>query len=347
MTYTDRAVGLAIALSRRYAVPDRRQDRDSGMIVNAPTADALDRVALRLHFRSWTELMGIIEDFALNFEFFDPTGLSENKDLWAEEWAEYLQDCQPDLQSIASIVQQANELALKARLCAVSPFLLLLKTDPKFANGAADLDFSELRTLDAVDLPAAVNTFCAKRLSDDFVRTYTELRSLRNKVVHLGDASATFTPQGLMKLMVRQFIELWPNRQWLTEWLAVETGSRYAIFHDGRHQSAHAEVLHRWADAVPLIPKSDFKQLFGYAKSRRRYHCPICAEAARTKWSTPWEDTGSATAFLDGDAGQIHCVACGERFAVARERCRECPGDVIAAGDTDAAGCCLSCGSFG
>jgi hypothetical protein len=39
-----------------------------------------------------------------------------------------------------------------------------------------------------VDLPAAVNTICPKPLSDKFVQTYNEIRSLRNKIAHLGQA---------------------------------------------------------------------------------------------------------------------------------------------------------------
>ena len=49
-----------------------------------------------------------------------------------------------------------NELALKAKICAVSPYLLLLRSEPKFSAKVRDIDFSEFRTLDAVDLPPVI-----------------------------------------------------------------------------------------------------------------------------------------------------------------------------------------------
>ncbi|MFX7845385.1 hypothetical protein ABTK14_24310, partial [Acinetobacter baumannii] len=78
-------------------------------------------VALRLYFSAWSSLIYIRAHFD---ETFPPGEDSRpEKGDWAEEWAEYIEGYQPELQAVCSVIQQSNELALKAKVCAVSPYL--------------------------------------------------------------------------------------------------------------------------------------------------------------------------------------------------------------------------------
>jgi len=204
------------------------------MIENVPTSDDLNRAALRLYFTAWTSLITIATDFDQVYP--------DDED-WTEEKAEYLRGCQSDMQSCCTLIQQSNELALKARVAEVSPYLLLFRNDRKLSIKPEKLDFSDLRTLDATDLLGAVNSFCTSPLSDVFITDYNDVRKLRNKIVHLGSVDREFDPDAMLKIMVRQFIELWPGRGWLAERYKFAQGSRYAAFHDGKYSSAEGEPV--------------------------------------------------------------------------------------------------------
>ena len=98
------------------------------MITNIPTPEELENISLRLHFSAWADVLSVITDFDAVFE---PS--SGNENTWAEEKESYVEACQPELQSICAIIQQSNEMALKARICAVNPYLLLLNTENKLS----------------------------------------------------------------------------------------------------------------------------------------------------------------------------------------------------------------------
>ena len=111
------------------------------VIINIPTPESLNDVALRLHFSVWSSLIEIRSEFDMVFPpDFDPRTSGNG---WKEERAEYIEACQPEFQSVLTLIQQSNELALKARICSVSPFLLLLRNERRFSNAPKDVDFSE------------------------------------------------------------------------------------------------------------------------------------------------------------------------------------------------------------
>jgi hypothetical protein len=309
------------------------------VIINIPTAEDLNDIALRLHFSAWTSLIRMYSDFDLTF---DP---AHGEGFWKEEWAEYLVACQPELQSVCALIQQSNELALKAKICEVSPFLLLLGNAPKFSKSRSDVDFSDFRTIDAVDLPGAVNTLCSEALSDGFVQSYDEVRSLRNRITHLGQVGRVFDPKELLRILVSQYAELWKRRAWLSDWVQFAGRTRLSFFNDDKYASTHMEVMHDLPYVVDALTKSEFKLLFGYPKSTRRYLCHPCIENASTRHANLDMDA-CKTAFLNKAGDALHCVMCGEHFKVARAPCgqEECPGNVIGDNDDDYAGMCHTCG---
>jgi hypothetical protein len=90
------------------------------MIINMPTSDALNATALKLYFRAWHGIVHIL----LNFDEMRQSPVTDwfddTDDGHADARADYLEIAQEDLHALASIAQQANELALKARIAAVS-----------------------------------------------------------------------------------------------------------------------------------------------------------------------------------------------------------------------------------
>ena len=80
----------------------------------------------------------------------------------AKHWREQLL-----LNNAFSLLQQSLEIALKAKIAEVSPFLLMAgdpRSWPKPKDGVNTIDFSNFRTIDAVQLCGAVNTVSATPL---------------------------------------------------------------------------------------------------------------------------------------------------------------------------------------
>lgn len=309
------------------------------MITNIPAPDELEAISLRLHFSAWANLLSIIVDFD---SVFEPS--PDDQNMWAEEKESYVEACQPELQSICAVIQQSNEMALKARICAVSPYLLLLNAENKLSTQPKRVDFFSLRTLDAVDLPSTVNTFCPTPLSDKFIQEYNSIRALRNSVVHAGKSSKAFSADELLHTQIFLYCELWPTRKWLADRVEYADQTRLAFFHDGRWNSAHAVVMNEISKAYAIFTNGEFKSLFDRPKSTRRYICHDCCYQATTKHGRP--DPGSCqTAWLDDDT-HLTCRMCAKTFKVARTRCNEpnCRGDVIGANDDDYVDMCHTCG---
>lgn len=310
------------------------------MITNLPTQESLNNVALRTYFRAWNDLIGIWFDFSTNFGIAD---IKASLRSWPDEWQGYLVEAQSDLQSICSLLQQSMELALKARICGVSPYLLLLDTGMKLSASPKQIDFSELRTLDAVDLPGAVNTLTDMPVSDDFIEKYTNLRSLRNKITHLGEASVSLDPEAVLRQAVSLYLSVWPDRSWLSDRLNFAAQTRQAWLHDGKYTSTHMEVLQEWPIDIDFFTKGEFKKLFGHDKSKRRYLCHDCVDAGDTRYAG-LDKPGCGTAYLDAVGKSVSCIMCGETFAVERKKCPDCEGNVISANGDDWVGRCHTCG---
>lgn len=308
-------------------------------IVNIPSFDGLNRSALRLYFAAWGALIDILYEFDKKFE---PVS-----DELAGEWKEYIEACQSDLQSICSSIQQSSELALKAKICQVSPFLLLSTDATKFGKRPkGDVDFFTLKTLDSSELPAAVNTLCAKPLGTKFVQTYDDFRTERNKIIHLGRCGRTFLPGELLDILVKQYLELWSDRPWLNDRVTFASQTRRAFLQDGKYESPHMDVMHELPFTFLFFSKSEFKRLFGHDKSVRRFLCHACIDDANTRHAELDLDE-CKTAFLNAERNSIHCVMCGQDYRVSISRCIDvnCKGTLISDNNDKYVGKCHVCGT--
>ena len=300
------------------------------MILNVPTAEELTEVALRLYFSAW----GMLADISNEFENLDATDqviLYDDEDGGEEAMkADYKKQSQHDLQTICTLLQQANEIALKAEICKVSPYLLLVNSDMKFRASNTEVEFSELRTIDAVDLPQAVANMANKKLSDDFVRQYNQLRSLRNGLVHLGRSTQSLDPQQLLDIAIAQYVELWGDRSWLADRLEAFENSRQSFFHDYKYMSPHMLAMQEWINVKDLFKKSQYKKIFKHEKNKRRYLCLPCVNAAATRYSS-FSNEDAGTAYLNPDDNTVTCLMCNETHPVKREKCDcdGCKGNVV------------------
>jgi len=312
------------------------------MIVNLPTSDALSTTALKLYFRAWQGIVDALLEFDESYQVPVNLWLGPDDDNYADERAEYLQTAQEDFHASASIAQQANELALKSRIVAVSPFLLLLNNDVNLSSAAPQIEFATLRTLDAVDLPKAVNALTSEPVSDNYRQRYGQMRIQRNQYTHLGDTSATLDPISMCSGLIDQYLELWPGRAWLSDRVAF-TYVREGFF-DGKHWSPRQSIMHLMEYDRSLIPAARFKQLFGVKKAEVKFGCFRCQDDWAVRRNGPGVQEVS-TAFYNKSEKAMHCLICNADFEAILEACVACGGKFAAPSEANyGAGQCFSCG---
>ena len=309
------------------------------MIKNIPDAADFNRAAKASFFAGWNELMHILADFEMSFPPND-----DGTEAWPEERMEYLQHCQAEFEKVVSHAAQANELALKSRVCAVSPYLLILGNEPKFKITQESLDFSELRTVDAVDLPAVVNTVCSEKLPVKFHERYSKIRKLRNRITHQGAAGAILKQDELVSLLAEQYADLWPQKRFLQDWFRYLSSTRFSFFHDGKWSTAGMELVETLGVFFRTTKNNQIIALTGSAKNKRRYACCNCYYGEAIG-NTGEVLEGFRTAYLV-DETTLHCHLCDSKVAVDRKDCsqHDCKGNVIGT-EKDSFDMCLTCGS--
>lgn len=64
------------------------------MIINLPTAEALNTTAVKLYFRAWHGIVGMLHDFDQSYEGAVSNWVTPMDDAWAIERTEYLEGAQ-------------------------------------------------------------------------------------------------------------------------------------------------------------------------------------------------------------------------------------------------------------
>lgn len=306
------------------------------MIINLPTFESLNASALKAHFAACEILFEVI----YSFNDFHREVNDESEATWSHEWNEYLQGSRYELESIFTNLAQANELGLRAKICAVSPYLLLLNSENRFKKDGSDVDFTELRTIDAVDLPRCVNSICDEKLGDRFLSDFNEIRSSRNKIMHLGGIESEFDHERIISMLCNQYGQLWNGKKWLPNWIEFASKKRVSHFYDYKNYTEYTDVMSLIPDIVDSLKKSEFKLLFGFPKSKRRYICHSCCDAACIERHGAYLGD-YRTAYL-ADESTLHCAMCDQDFTVGRKQCEkdDCSGDVILSQERYGPVCC-------
>lgn len=312
------------------------------MFVNVPDAEQLENTALRLYFDAWERTVNLFVDFCSVYA----VEIEEVADdhTFSDEWAEYVDGAQAEMGAICAIIQQAAEIRLKSIICSVSPYLLLLNGEVPLKMAETDLDFTSLRTLDAVDLPRAVRTMTDFDLSDSYIQRYGELRKRRNQVTHLGAHQGGLSPPLLINFLGQQFLALWPDGRWLRRRVEFDGNSAQRFFHDGRYSSVETTVMDELPSTRALLDNATFKKAIGVSKSKLTGFCPDCVDAIARK-------TGIdpvATAYQTGETTAL-CAMCEVELQISMEtdNCEQCGGIQIASvvsDDPEPNVACYNCG---
>ncbi|MBR1165878.1 hypothetical protein [Bradyrhizobium liaoningense] len=287
------------------------------MIKNIPTADELLLVSLRLYFKAWGDLASIITEWAEYGEWATKT-LEEDEaaDVQAG-WQKYIGAAQSDLQSIFTLIQQSQEIGLKARICEVSPYLLLKRIDIKPSDGENGVwDFTDFPTLDASELVRVHNMFCSTTLSKDFQAKYEEIRRGRNKISHLGIFRQNIEPLAIIDILQLHYSELYPWRRWMEDRLHFAALGKWADFSFDSNFDERTGLYTELWHLLPELSESQFKWLMGHERREERFICHQCGYHAQLGHTNPYA-SDVPTAYPVGD-DRVRCVICDKEYPIRR-----------------------------
>lgn len=212
-----------------------------------------------------------------------------------------------------SLHQQSLELFLKARIAEVSPFLLISgdqRTWPK-PKPNENLDFTELRTIDATELCKVVNTVSATPVSSDFVQLFDDLRKQRNKIIHLDTGNVVFQSTAILLNILKTHRELFPNELWQqfrTSHLQPRPPSDDDDI-DYDFDFSHNSLMNEIAILLENLEPALLRKFLGVNTRREFIECPTCKS-----WATKYYGGSTRFAQISAD-GSVYCVACLTRYA--------------------------------
>lgn len=188
------------------------------------------------------------------------------------------------LSTSLAIAQQATEFLIKAKISAVSPFLIFTGSPsswPKHCD-KKNTHFSEFHTIDAQDLIRVHDTVCETKFNDKFKQTYNDMRELRNKIMHTVDRQLSIKPEQVAKLILEVHYYLVGEKKWIAcRRQFLDRSPDYSIKYI-RQIAYKAYVLRdlmtELAAIIDLLKPSEVKKYFGYNKRSRSCLCPKCYE---------------------------------------------------------------------
>jgi hypothetical protein len=286
------------------------------MITEIPTASEFQEAGLNQLYLAWQIAMQAVQDY----EEAQQLAYEMNEDEAAAAAAAYWSKSQPVLANAFGLVQQAMEMALKGRIAAISPYLLIAR-DPKDWPAGVDrraVSFSEFRTLDAADLVKVHNTFAANPLDNVFSGFWDSVRRDRNKLMHSVTVKL-FDPALLIRGIMMVNEPLFSNSNWPQRLLTMEAEGKYAAYGLGSDDDQNI-VMGQIEIALRHLTPAESKRFFGFDPKRRAYVCPVCWGRANRDWQEDWPALAQFSS-KEPSATTIHCVVCEEATEIERNDC--------------------------
>lgn len=305
------------------------------MIKDIPNSDEFDSAAKAQFEFAW--------DIVISFLIT----IADAKDLIAADIDEadktaFWEAAQQRVVTSLIIAQQGIELAIKAKIVAVSPFLLISGSHaewPKDKNGDG-ISFSDFRSIDAQDLIRVHDAVHASSFKDSFVQLFEKLRKLRNKAMHTVDSKLSVSAEEVAATILEAHTHLYPDEDWIaTRREFLYNAPSAHVFFDNDH--VDGLIAKEFLTVFELLTPAQVKQFFKIDKKQRLYICPECNyEAKKYEYFDP------KYAVLQPNTPEseyLFCFVCNSTHLISRIACKKdnCPGNVV----SDEYGCCCTCGS--
>lgn len=307
------------------------------MVVDVPTAPDFDSACISALNMAWQTAYDLLyQEELADIPTWDDDG-TVTDDYW--------QSAQPILRNALGLIQQAHELGLKGKLAVVSPYLLISQDASRWPGGPGPISFSSFRTVDAVDLPRAMELFLSP-VSTGFKDLYEDVRKKRNTFAHSVSKGERLSAIDLLNMILTTLQELFAGQPWPKLRLAYLENDPTATAYSSDH--AYPRLLREMNKVTNELSPAESHEFFGVDMKSRWYMCPgSCNSEIHTdEFAATGDYSRLAQLRPAKTAGAVHlfCFVCGETVTIERTACKdpECPADVIFVDDSGER-VCLTC----
>jgi len=302
------------------------------MIKEIPTTQDFNETAEQLLMSAYNNVYSLVVDYFEWEEDFDPTA------YWQAEWY--------TLTAAYALAQQATEFFIKARICAISPYLLISNAHLPKASDKKDISFSEFRTIDAQYLIKMHDTVFNERLDDRFKQKYDTMRKIRNKVIHTVDKSLPVEYSDLIETILYIHKIFGTGVNWLNcQFLEIEISKDGIVdYNKQEHESQERLAIYSELSVLDrILSPSKLKEYFDYNKNDSSVDCPSCVEViAFSKFQDYEWNNQKYKPFKPISNSENYCIICLYQGSIISSTCSEdgCDGTLI----DKASQVCLECG---
>lgn len=290
------------------------------MIIDVPTPDEFHTAGLNQLYLAWEIAMRAVREC---------NGARDASPEEADAPAEYWQRVQPALANAYALIQQGMELALKGRIAAVSPYLLLGDPGDWPKKAATEhVSFGEFKTIDAAELLKVHNSLVTAALDDNFKGFWEQVRRDRNRIMH-STSRPVFDAAAVIRTILAAAQVLYADMTWPQRLLDMEADGKFTVF--GFVDDVQNNVMREIDDARTLLDPAEIKRFLGLDTRQRSYVCPVCYHRANRDWQDEWPQLAQLATKTAGET-KLHCIVCDATTEVDRHDCAyaRCPGNVLA-----------------
>jgi hypothetical protein len=280
------------------------------MITDIPTPQEFERSSLSFLHLAWSIASRTLDELdCADLPSWDDDGSAGSA---------YLTEAQPELGNALALVLQAQEMSLKGRIAAISPYLIIARDPrdwPKRCENT-DVSFAEFRSADAADLIRIHNTVSATRMPRDFADLFDRIRRRRNALVHTVSTNDRVHPQEVFRYVLQTVHHLHGGIHWPTEGIRYLSSSPLSVVQS--HDFSYGVVLTEMRLCIETLNCKDALALLDFDKAAPAFFCPNCYEMKGEAEEFP------PMAQLEGDlqiTTRLKCFFCRSISEVVRRRC--------------------------
>jgi len=190
------------------------------------------------------------------------------------------------LNNSLSLLQQGVEIALKARIARVSPFLLIAGNPQSWSNVESNghVEFTDLRTIDAIYLVKAANAVSKQRLDPKFSEIYERLRKSRNKIQHLDGRVIRSEGSALLVDIMTCQRHLYLEEPWVKfRRTHLEKEDSDSLIMMQTEDYSRSTLMSEMSNAFRILSKNQILEFFAFDVASDAWPCPSCL-GTRADW---------------------------------------------------------------
>lgn len=291
------------------------------MIKDIPTSEEFDSAAKAQFDFAW--------DIAISFllTLDEAKGYSE---IDEEDEKAFWETARQRILTSLIIAQQGVELAIKGKLVAISPYLLISgnHSDWPKDNDGAGVSFSEFRAIDAQDLVRVHDTVQERKLDSGFSVLFERLRKLRNKAMHTVDKELNVSAEDVVLILLEVHEYLYASENWVaTRRDFLNNSAATHVFFDTDH--VEGLVAKEFLIVFNFLKPAETTRFFKIDRKQRLYLCPECKyESEKYDYIEP---KYAVLRPNEPNSEHLFCFVCDSLHPVERKDCSQddCPGNVI------------------